>query len=92
MRNNLTLPPPHVMKALTETYPYPKEPHHRNQVEEPCCQPWETAHMLGTCSEGAHWLVWSSTHTGLPVIGTDLPPVRYCPWCGHSKTKKRRVR
>ena len=69
-------------------------------VEEQCCEPWERAHLVGTDCEMISSLVgyafrWprsrlEATAPGWPTIGTDLPPVRYCPWCGHSKTKKRR--
>ena len=59
-------------------------------------------HLIGTCCESISWLVaydvpWPpgsppNTSTGKAIIGSDLPLVRYCPWCGHSKTKKRKQR
>ncbi|MFZ0855107.1 MAG: hypothetical protein WAO08_38675 [Hyphomicrobiaceae bacterium] len=98
MSRNPGLPPPHVREALRK-FSYLEE-HPDHPVVEPCCQPWETAHFVGSDCESIAWLVaynipWPpgsppDTSTGKPVIGSDLPPVRYCPWCGHSKTKKRK--
>jgi hypothetical protein len=97
---NPTMPPPHVLEALRK--PTYLEEHPSNPVEEPCCQTWETAHLIGTDCEMISSLVgyayrWprsmvEATSPGWPTIGTDLPPVRYCPWCGHRKTKKRKQR
>ena len=113
MRRNPGLPPPHVMEALRHvdwykisrlktTHHLRECPRHPNIVEEPCCQPWETAHLFGTCCEGYSWLIaydmpWPpgsppDSSTGKPVIGTDLPAVRFCPWCGARKLKKRKQR
>jgi hypothetical protein len=92
MRRNPTLPPSHVMKALRgnrfeDDHPYPTNP-----VVEPCCQEWAKAHEYGRDCENHSWLIayemrWPQTAadlawSGAPVIGTDLMPVRYCPWCG----------
>jgi hypothetical protein len=94
---NPTMPPPHVMEALRA-----KEEDPQNPVAEQCCAEWAKAHEFGTDCENVSWLVayrirWPRTAaevawSGAPVIGTDLMPVRHCPWCGHSKTKKRRRR
>ena len=96
---NPTKPPAHVLEALRQ--PTYLEEHPSNPVEEPCCPPWETAHLVGTDCEMISSLVgyayrWprsmlEATARGWPTIGTDLPPVRYCPWCGHSKTKRRKA-
>ena len=100
MRRNPTLPPADMLEALRK-FSYLEE-HPGNPVEEECCQAWATAHFVGRCCESISWLVaydmpWPpgsppDTSTGKPVIGSDLPPVRFCPWCGHSKTKKRKWR
>jgi hypothetical protein len=75
------------------------EPGH--PVEEECCAEWARAHLMGSDCEALGALVYydvrwprSSTETsaGKPVIGTDLMPVRYCPWCAAAKTKGRRAR
>jgi hypothetical protein len=51
------------------------------------------AHEMGTDNEGYETLV-NYTETGyrpcvnkdyppgLPLIGSDLPPIKFCPWCG----------
>ena len=97
MRRNPGLPPADVLEALRK-FTYLEEcPDH--PVEEACCAPWETAHLIGSDSEGISAMVgygyrWpkstlEATSPLWPTIGIDLPPVRYCPWCGARKTKKR---
>lgn len=49
----------------------------------PCCEDWEEAHKRGTDNESYDVLI--GYENGLPVIGSDLPPVRFCPWCGARK-------
>ena len=108
---NPTMPPPQVMEALRHVDWYEisrlKTTHHLREcsthpVVEPCCEPWERAHLIGTDCEMISSLVgyanrWpmsklDATEPGWPTIGTDLPPVRYCPWCGHSKRRLKPAR
>ena len=94
---NPTMPPPHVMEALRAVDWYQisklKTTHHLREcsthpVVEPCCEPWERAHLIGTDCEMISSLIgyafsWprsklDATAPGWPTIGTDLPPVRFC--------------
>lgn len=56
-------------------------------VRKPCCASWAEAHEAGTDDE-----VYASRvrydRSGDAVIGgreIELPPVRFCPWCGDPK-------
>ena len=63
---------------------------HPNQVEEECCAAWAKAHLRGTDCDAIWSLVgYDVRGSGKPLIGTDLLPVQYCPWCGAIKTKRR---
>lgn len=50
-----------------------------------CCDALERAHEHGTDNEGYGPLLYSA----YPVwaIGSDLPPMRFCPWCGKELPK-----
>jgi hypothetical protein len=51
--------------------------------EMKCCVGWEAAKQHGTDSEGWQQLLW--VHEDAPkdvVIGADLAPINFCPWCG----------
>ena len=50
-----------------------------------CCDTWKKALSEGTDSEGFNSMI--IYEDGLPTIGnigsdTELPPLKYCPWCG----------
>jgi hypothetical protein len=51
-----------------------------------CCRTWKTACGPGTDNEGYSSLVCDIG--GDEEIGLDLPPVRFCPWCGTRKNVK----
>jgi len=42
-----------------------------------CCETFEKATKRGTDNEGYGALIY-----GPSLIGCDLPPMDYCPWCG----------
>lgn len=62
---------------------------------KPCCEAWEHAHDDGTDSEGFTSLVWytdgldsrpyMSCVGSAPGAVSELPPIRFCPWCGAEK-------
>ena len=54
-----------------------------------CCESMIHAHESGTDNEGYEELVvyydesWPNGRpVGVPLIGDDLPPIQFCPWCG----------
>lgn len=52
-----------------------------------CCEDMMAAQQRETDNEGYGRLVQLIAHIGhtdyrRPVIGTDLPPILFCPWCG----------
>lgn len=49
-------------------------------IAEPCCDDWLNANKSGTDNEGYEALVSGRR------IGYELPPVKFCPWCGAPKT------
>lgn len=52
--------------------------------EHRCCETWEAAHQWSTDNEMYGPLIWppERTESGKYEMGTDLPPIRFCPWCG----------
>lgn len=52
-------------------------------VRQPCCDAWAKAHEWGTDNEGHLALIYYRDDK--PRIGSDLPPVQFCPWCGTKK-------
>jgi hypothetical protein len=53
-------------------------------VKEPCCEAWAKAHEWETDNEAYSSLVrYSDDERAL--LGMDLPPVKFCPWCGNEK-------
>jgi len=46
-----------------------------------CCADMLHAHESGTDNEAYGSLVCYDSK-GKPLIGDDLPPIRFCPWCG----------
>jgi hypothetical protein len=64
------------------------------EIPEPCCDAWAKAHERGTDNEGYGAVVgyWDFDGSGIekPHIGhEDLPPVKFCPWCGAEKGESR---
>lgn len=51
--------------------------------DDVCCEPWRTAQLDGTDSEAYGRLL--SNYGGEWHMGSDLPEVRFCPWCGARK-------
>lgn len=57
----------------------------------PCCETWAKAHEWETDNEMYGRLVHCNDEkegrhaAPYPTIGSDLPPVKFCPWCGQSK-------
>ena len=58
-----------------------------------CCKEWKHAHSEGTDNEGNGPLIWYRHHDSRPYAGglgsaldtTELPPLKFCPWCGENK-------
>jgi hypothetical protein len=58
-----------------------------------CCSIWEKANTLGTDNEGFDSLISygkkeieiDEIDDDLARIGTNLEPIRFCPWCGLKK-------
>lgn len=48
---------------------------------KPCCDIFYTAQKDGTDSEGYGGLLTEITDDEWH-IGCDLPPIKFCPWCG----------
>jgi len=60
-----------------------------------CCPEWERARQKKTDCEGWQELIWrdeiardDKPHIGNIGLGTNFPPLRYCPWCGHCWEKE----
>lgn len=60
-----------------------------------CCKHWRRAQEEGTDNEGYGSLIYDMSHDReRPVeekyigcsVSSDLPPVRFCPWCGDEKS------
>jgi len=51
-----------------------------------CCPAWERAIARGSDNEGYGALIWYSVHTKGYYMGASLPVIRFCPWCGKSRT------
>jgi hypothetical protein len=56
-------------------------------VAQRCCAMWDRAHEFGTDNEMYHSLVHYAQDSKEALIGMDLPPVRFCPWCGKPKLR-----
>jgi hypothetical protein len=54
---------------------------------QPCCDEWQHVHQPFTDSEGWGPLVvyYDGARIGSDGDGPELPPVRFCPWCGAAK-------
>ena len=60
-----------------------------------CCEAWSHANDEGTDGEGFGSLIWYTEFDddlrpytsvlGDPPAVSELPPLRYCPWCGARK-------
>lgn len=50
-------------------------------VTQPCCETWTMAHGSGTDNEGYEALISDGR------MGYELPPLRFCPWCGTPKSR-----
>lgn len=60
-------------------------------VIQPCCDAWAKAHQGGTDNEGygrliRDWGYVDAYDVSMLTMGSYLPEVRFCPWCGHPKT------
>lgn len=61
---------------------------------EPCCEAWAKAHEWETDNEAYAPLVHCNDEKDAkyaapyPSIGSGLPPVKFCPWCGAEKGKE----
>jgi len=63
------------------------------EVARYCCDAWHRAEEDNTCSEGIGPMIWRDPELygdELSRIGnigseTELPPLKYCPWCGAKK-------
>jgi hypothetical protein len=64
---------------------------HSIAVREECCQAWARAHVGGTDYDEFYALLRyrPKKGAGAPVIGWNLPPIAFCPWCAARKTAKR---
>jgi hypothetical protein len=60
-------------------------------IKHTCCSAFERAKEVGTDNEGYEPLVFLSSGAendpmaapeGEITIGTNLPTIRFCPWCG----------
>jgi len=58
----------------------------RPENQMPCCDAWRMAQQRGTDNEMYGALLWIEGETAL--MGCDLPPVQFCPWCGAEKPPK----
>ena len=57
-----------------------------NDVQKPCCDELVKAQRAGTDNEGYGALVTAPDAVYWPeawAMGSDLQPMRFCPWCGH---------
>ena len=52
-----------------------------------CCPEWLKAQQSGTDNEGYGRLI-QVYPDGAASMGSDLPPIRFCPWCGADKRPK----
>lgn len=53
---------------------------------KPCCESWNQAQQAGSDNEGHGALVYRRYDNGqIEAMGCDLPPIRFCPWCGAKK-------
>ena len=60
---------------------------------ESCCEAWAKAHEWKTDNEEYQALVhydwydreYRENPSTVARIGSNLPPVRFCPWCGAKK-------
>jgi len=55
------------------------------QTIMPCCDEWRRAQESGSGNEAFGVLVRDLGNG--PQIGSELRPVRFCPWCGHDKSQ-----
>ena len=58
-----------------------------DRITHRCCESFAKACRNETDNEGWGSLVWvsggdASAPAGALMIGSDLPPIRCCPWCG----------
>jgi hypothetical protein len=61
-------------------------------VREQCCAAWATAHLAGTDYDAFCALLRYERRKdiGKPILGSDLPPIERCPWCGAAKKAAKR--
>lgn len=52
----------------------------RSHTESEGCWCWKAAHQKGT-DTGAYGPLISHFNNA-PIIGCDLEPIEFCPWCG----------
>jgi hypothetical protein len=61
-------------------------------VRQECCAAWATAHVGGSDFDEYFFALVRYRPLegpGKPMIGSNLPPVARCPWCGAIKAAKR---
>ena len=49
---------------------------------EACCNNWRKAQQSGTDNEGYGRLIYECGRDGPLMMGCDLEPIKFCPWCG----------
>lgn len=60
-------------------------------MDDNCCETWLKAQTDGTDNEGCYSLIHENKDaTSLSLwgkwqMGYNLPPVKFCPWCGTAK-------
>lgn len=52
------------------------------RITHRCCSAFEAAQQGATDNEGYEPLVFIDSDDGLIHLGSDLPPIGFCPWCG----------
>lgn len=53
-------------------------------MDDNCCEAWLKAQEPETDNEAYSWLL-DKDLDGNWTIGSYLPPVKFCPWCGKAK-------
>jgi hypothetical protein len=56
------------------------------KTKHQCCEAWEKAQQSGTDNEAYGRLLYGADDWRM---GCDLPPVKFCPWCGAEVTAVR---
>lgn len=51
-----------------------------DKIHQNCCRAFDRAQQTGTDNEGYGRLI--TIDGEIAMIGSEMPPVDYCPWCG----------